>query len=54
MTSKRVVGRFIPEPLAEEIHRYLMSRPWIETNDLIVALRQSTPITRVLPEAKSA
>lgn len=41
-----VVGRYLPEPVAEAIHAYLMTRPCAETFDLVVALRQSLPLTR--------
>lgn len=43
---KPVVGRYIPEPVAEAIHAYLMTRPGNETFELVVALRQSKPLTR--------
>lgn len=43
---KPVIGRYIPEPVAEALHAYLMTRPCVETFDLIVALRSSKPMTR--------
>jgi len=44
--TKPVVGRYLSEPVAEALHAYLMSRPCDETFDLVVALRQSKPLTK--------
>lgn len=43
---KPAVGRFLPSPLVQALHDYLMTRPGAETFDLIVALRNTKPLTR--------
>lgn len=43
---KPVVGLFVRKDVAEVLHAYLMSRPGDETFDLVVALRNSKPLTR--------
>lgn len=43
-----IVGRYVPEPVAQAIHEYLTTRPYAETYLLIGALQQqSTPLTTV-------
>lgn len=46
VAEKPIVGRYIPEKVAEEIHAYLMTRPCVETLALVLALRTSKPLTR--------
>lgn len=46
MTEPPVVGRYVPERVAEAIHAYLMTRPCDETLELVLALRQSAPLTK--------
>jgi hypothetical protein len=43
---KLIVGRFLNEQTAQELHAYLMSRPCDETFDLVCALRSAKPLTR--------
>ena len=46
-TPKPVIGRYLPEPVAQAIHEYLTTRPYAEVYLLIAALQQNAkPLTR--------